>query len=128
MASTNDRPIALTLTLLTLLGGLLTTALTAAHGAGMGKKPSTAGIAAGKAVFEQNKCASCHMIAGKGGKSGPDLSAEGANARHTSQWLETEIKNPKSHKADSFMPAYDGKIKGKDLTNLVAYLGSLKKK
>ena len=79
-------------------------------------------------MYEQNKCANCHAIAGTGGKAGPDLSSEGANSKHTPQWLEAEIKDPKSHKADSSMPSYESKIKGKDLSDLAAYLGSLKKK
>lgn len=102
--------------------------------AGQGKKqrpsaskPAAVSAAAGKSVYEQNKCANCHAIAGKGGKSGPDLSNEGAMPKHTQSWLEAEIKDPKSHKADSSMPAYGERVTGKDLSNLAAYLHSLKK-
>ncbi len=66
------------------------------------------------------------MINGKGGTNGPDLSTTGADAKHTPKWLEAQIVNPKTNNPDSTMPPYDS-IKGKDLSNLVAYLGSLKK-
>lgn len=89
-------------------------------------KPSAAVLAAGAKVYDANGCGGCHMINGKGGTNGPDLSGTGAEAKHTAKWLETQIVNPKANKADSTMPPYDS-IKGKDLSNLVAYLGSLKK-
>ena len=91
-------------------------------------KASAAAVAAGKAVYAKFKCANCHAIAGKGGKSGPDLSGVGASATNTSKWLEAEIKDPKSHKADSAMPGFGDRIKGKDMSSLVAYMSSLKKK
>lgn len=89
-------------------------------------KPTAAMIAAGAKVYEANGCGGCHMINTKGGMAGPDLSTVGADAKHTPKWLETKVTNPKASKPDSTMPAYE-QIKGKDLTNLVAYLGSLKK-
>lgn len=90
------------------------------------KGPTAAQIAAGKKVYDANGCGGCHAINGTGGMNGPDLSAVGADAKHTPKWLSTKITNPKASKPDSAMPAYE-QIKGKDLDNLVAYLGSLKK-
>ena len=89
-------------------------------------KPPSASAASGKKVYAANKCGSCHKIAGTGGPVGPDLSKEGANAKHTAAWLQVEIQNPKAHKPDGKMPAYKDKIAGADLSNLVAYLRSLK--
>jgi len=89
-------------------------------------KPTAAMIAAGAKVYDANGCGGCHMVNGKGGTNGPDLSAVAADAKHTPKWLETKVTNPKASKPDSAMPPYDS-IKGKDLSNLVAYLGSLKK-
>ncbi len=89
-------------------------------------KPTAAMITAGGKVYEANGCGGCHMINSKGGTNGPDLSTVGADAKHTPKWLETKVVNPKASKPDSAMPPYDS-IKGKDLSNLVAYLGSLKK-
>jgi len=94
-------------------------------------KPSAAAaIAAGKKVFEASSsgCGNCHAINGKGGSSGPDLSNVGGESKHTAAWLKVAVTDPKAHDPNSSMPAYADKIKGKDLTNLVAYLGSLKKK
>lgn len=92
------------------------------------KKESTATlIADGKKVYAANGCANCHSLAGKGGKTGPDLTKVGADAKHTSKWLEEAIVNPKAHNPNSIMPSYEETIKGKNLKALVAYLGSLKK-
>jgi mono/diheme cytochrome c family protein len=128
LTSPINKTVALMLTGLILYGSLLTAAMAAPQKPKSGKQPPSGQIAAGKKVYDSNKCASCHIINGKGGKSGPDLSNEGANAKHTSKWLEEEIKDPKSHKANSVMPSYKDKVKGKDLSNLVAYLRSLKKR
>ncbi len=89
-------------------------------------KSSAAMLAAGAKVYEANGCMACHAIGGKGGPTGPDLSNVGGDSKHTAKWLETQIVNPKANKPDSTMPSYET-IKGKDLSNLVAYLGSLKK-
>jgi mono/diheme cytochrome c family protein len=39
--------------------------------------PDQAVIAKGEKIYADKKCAVCHMIKGKGGKVGPDLSAVG---------------------------------------------------
>jgi cbb3-type cytochrome oxidase cytochrome c subunit len=111
------------------LGGTLTAAVAAPPK--KTKKPPVTKTAkadpvAGAKVYDANGCGGCHMVNGKGGTNGPDLSTVGADAKHTPKWLETKIVNPKASKPDSPMPPYDS-IKGKDLSNLVAYLGSLKK-
>jgi len=111
------------------VGGTLTAALAAPpkkKAPPAPAKPTAAMIAAGAKVYDANVCGGCHMVNGKGGTNGPDLSAVAADAKHTPKWLETKVTNPKASKPDSAMPPYDS-IKGKDLSNLVAYLGSLKK-
>jgi len=57
---------------------------------------------------------------------GPDLSHVGADSKHTTAWLIEHIRNPKSHKADSRMPPFEGKISEEDLKALADYLASLK--
>ena len=57
---------------------------------------------------------------------GPDLSHVGADAKHTTAWLIEHIRNPKAHKPDSRMPAFEGKISEEDLKELAEYLASLK--
>jgi mono/diheme cytochrome c family protein len=118
---------------LTLYGALFVTSALAGPPKKTTKKPpkkteksNQAAIEAGKKVYAANTCSGCHRIDGKGGAVGPDLTKTGADAKHTAKWFEVQIKTPKEHKADSAMPAYGDKIKGKDLTNLVAYLSSLK--
>lgn len=91
------------------------------------KKEDPKVVAAGKKIYAAQKCDACHAINGKGGTSGPELTKTGADTRHTAAWFEEQIKNPKAHKPDGTMPAYDDKVKGKDLKALVAYMGSLKK-
>jgi cbb3-type cytochrome oxidase cytochrome c subunit len=90
-------------------------------------KSNTAAITAGRKVYDANACAGCHSINGKGGSTGPDLTRVAADPKHTAKWLEQQVKNPKVNTPESMMPPYGDKIKGKDLTNLVAFLSSLKK-
>lgn len=64
---------------------------------------------------------------GRGGMGkGPDLAKVGADPKHTPEWLTEHIKNPKSHKLDSRMPAFASKINDDDLRALVEFLASLK--
>jgi putative heme-binding domain-containing protein len=52
-------------------------------------EPSTGDAAAGRLVYQQQGCAACHSIDGKGGYLGPDLSDIGAKraVRHLRQSL-----------------------------------------
>jgi len=119
---------------LSLFGSML---FTSAQAAPQDKKPATkkdtkkptaakGDVAAGKKVYEAQGCAGCHAISGTGGMVGPELTKVGADAKHTTKWLTDYVTNPKKMKSDSAMPAYGDKVKGKDMTNLVAYLASLK--
>jgi cbb3-type cytochrome oxidase cytochrome c subunit len=113
---------------LLLFGSLLTSAALAGPPQAPKPKPPAAGnIASGKKVYEANSCKNCHSINGEGGSGGPDLSAIGADKTHTAAWFKKAIVTPKALHPDSTMPPYD-KLKAKDLTDLEAYLGSLKKK
>jgi cytochrome c oxidase subunit 2 len=123
MIVTRSRTAALVLAGFIVYGSVLGTDVLA----GPPKSGKAASIAGGKMVYEANKCANCHAIQGKGGKVGPDLTRTGASPKHTVAWFAEEVKNPKSHKPDSKMPAYADKIKGKDLQALATYLSSLKK-
>ncbi|MCS6859564.1 MAG: cytochrome c, partial [Abditibacteriales bacterium] len=83
-------------------------------------------VAAGKAVFDANNCARCHIVAGQGNPRGRDLTRVGADPKHTMQWLIEHVKNPRAHNPNSTMPAFEGKISEQDLKALGAYLSSLK--
>jgi nitric oxide reductase subunit C len=80
---------------------------------------------AGKApeLFSSLGCTACHRINGIGGQVGPDLSAVGA--RRSKEWIETQIKNPKSHNPNSIMPSFS-RLSRDDLEALAAYLSRLK--
>jgi mono/diheme cytochrome c family protein len=119
-------------------GSLLTTAALAGEPQTK-KKPPTKGknkpatkkpdnkalIAEGRKVYEANGCQNCHAVAGKGAKSGPDLTKIAADSKHNAKWMEEAITNPKVHNPSATMPAFDS-IKGKELKALVAYMLSLK--
>ncbi len=81
-------------------------------------------VAKGKTLYDTspNKCASCHKIAGKGGKLAPDLSNVGN--RRDEAWLSKYLPNPKSVKPTNIMPPV--KLGDADMKALIAYLLSLK--
>jgi mono/diheme cytochrome c family protein len=89
---------------------------------------------AGRRVFEANRCGRCHAVGGaaaaggqRGGRNrGPDLATVGRDPEHTVSWLMDHVRNPHSHKPDSQMPTFEGKINDDDLRALAEYLASLK--
>jgi len=96
---------------------------TAALPAAPAPAPPAASVQAGKELFQTNGCVACHIIGGKGGSVGPDLSNEGVRGR-TREWIITQIQNSKSHDQRSVMPSFaflgDAKI-----GNLADYMLSL---
>lgn len=60
-----------------------------------------------------------------GGDATPVTNASQSQSTHTVEWLIAHIRNPKSHKPESRMPAFDGKISQEDLKALAEYLASL---
>ncbi len=92
-----------------------------------GNAPTTSG---GRKVFNDHNCGRCHSLdGGQGGGrgkrgNGPDLSFVGA--KQDAQWIIEHIRNPKSHRPNSRMPAYEGKIPPQDLQALGDFLASLK--
>jgi mono/diheme cytochrome c family protein len=84
----------------------------------------SASAQAGKALFSSSGCMGCHTVNGQGGKVGPNLSNEG-NSGHSSQWLATQIRNPRKHNSQTIMPPYNS-LTDQKVNNLVTYLESLK--
>jgi mono/diheme cytochrome c family protein len=87
-------------------------------------------IEAGKKVYETQKCATCHMIAGKGNKLYPlDGIGSKLSAADIRRWIthpaEMEAKLPKPPTLKMSARKYN--LKDADLDALVAYLESLKK-
>ncbi len=77
----------------------------------------------GEAIFNAQVCSGCHMINGIGGNVGPNLTKVGS--RRDKEWIEQQLKDPKSHNPNSIMPSYS-KLPEKDMGDLVNYLSSLK--
>lgn len=77
----------------------------------------------GKTLFSSQGCSACHMIGGRGGTAGPDLSHEGQKGR-SRQWLKAQIRNPKSHFSGSIMPSFSS-LSDQEVNSLVGYLITL---
>jgi mono/diheme cytochrome c family protein len=90
-------------------------------------------VTSARPIFDQN-CAKCHALPGstpsadgKGGRGkGPDLTRVGADSTHTVDWIAEHIRNPKTHKPDSRMPSFDGKLSPADIRALAEMLAAMK--
>jgi L-cysteine S-thiosulfotransferase len=76
----------------------------------------------GEQVYAEKRCALCHVVHGKGGKIGRDLSQVGA--QRDEQWLKKFMKAPAEVAPQAKMPPFKGTAD--ELEALVAYLRSLK--
>jgi nitric oxide reductase subunit C len=77
----------------------------------------------GERLFRTNGCPACHRIGGIGGSVGPDLTTVGN--RRDKAWMKSQLKNPKSHDANSIMPSF-AQLPEKDIDDIAAYLSGLK--
>lgn len=59
----------------------------------------------GEALFNEQKCITCHRFRGQGGMAGPDLTY--VTKRRGTVWIMRQIRNPQSHNPESRMPVYD---------------------
>lgn len=84
-------------------------------------QPDPATIVRGETVYAEKKCAMCHAIKGKGGKSGGDLTTVGA--KRDAAWLKQFTKEPKSVMPNAKMPPFKGTEQ--ELEAVVAYMTSL---
>jgi mono/diheme cytochrome c family protein len=87
-------------------------------------------VAKGKQVYDAQKCATCHNIAGKGGKQSPlDGVGSKLSADEIRQWIVDPVamaKKVSSTKKPPMPKKYD-KLPAGDIDALVAYMQSLKK-
>jgi ubiquinol-cytochrome c reductase cytochrome b subunit len=81
----------------------------------------------GARLFQANGCSACHTIDGRGGRVGPDLSNEGNRGR-AAQWIEDQIRDPRSHYPSSPMPSFATRLSSIQIKDLAEYLLSLKTK
>jgi mono/diheme cytochrome c family protein len=77
----------------------------------------------GAQLFRNGRCKECHTINGKGGAAGPNLSVEGG--KRSREYIIEQIKNPKSHNANSEMPSFS-QLPEQDINDLADYLSGLK--
>ncbi len=77
-------------------------------------------LVAGRKLFEQHSCASCHRVSGVGGKIGPELTREGEMVEPS--WLFRFLKRPERLRwwQDSRMP--DFHLSDAEATTLTEYL------
>ncbi len=94
--------------------------------AGADPSMSQAGAKKGQELFDTVGCMGCHMVHGKGGAVGPNLSDEADRGR-SRQWLTTQIRNPKENDPGSIMPAFNNLSK-ENVSDLVDYLMTLSEK
>lgn len=77
----------------------------------------------GEELFKTMGCPACHMIGGIGGQIGPDLTKVGG--RRSADWIEQQIKDPKSHYPNSVMPSF-AQLPDKDVKAIADYLSGLR--
>lgn len=94
--------------------------------AGGAKGDAAARILRVRSVYRTNGCARCHVINGRGGQMGPDLTHAGADEARDAKWFSDQVRNPRLHNASSSMPAFGGKIRESDLLAIGTYLSNLK--
>lgn len=77
---------------------------------------------AGEKLFNR-KCAMCHIVHGRGGAIGPDLSKVGS--RLSNAQLQAKIAYPKKSNPASFMPSF-ATLPSADMQALVGFLKTLR--
>jgi len=72
----------------------------------------------GRTLFAEARCISCHMVDGRGGTLGPELTTVGSKVRR--DWLFSFLKDPMHDQPDTRMLRY--RMTDSDIRDLVAYL------
>jgi cytochrome c2 len=72
----------------------------------------------GQTVFRESRCVTCHMLDGRGGTLGPDLSKVGSKVRRG--WLYSFLKDPMRDQPDTLMLRY--RFSEDQLRDLVEYI------
>ena len=78
----------------------------------------------GAALFRRH-CLSCHAARGFGGMSGWDLARPGIVAYRGEPRVRAYVTDPRRINPDGRMPPFAGRIAGRDLDDLIAYLKSV---
>jgi mono/diheme cytochrome c family protein len=72
----------------------------------------------GQTLYRESRCASCHMLDGRGGTMGPDLSKVGSKVHR--DWLYSFLKDPMRDQPDTLMLRY--RFSDDQLRDLTAYI------
>ena len=87
-------------------------------------KPLSSVERAGRALFER-QCSSCHMVAGRGGDEGPELTDIGAH--HSVAWLHSFIENPSLFRPDAEMSPFGPPVLShQEIEEVSRYLSTLR--
>ena len=78
----------------------------------------------GAAVYQSQQCKDCHTLKGKGGAVGPNLTYVGS--KRSRDYIVVQIRDPKSHNANTDMPSFRDKLSDQDINALADYLSGLK--
>jgi len=76
----------------------------------------------GEQIFKE-KCTMCHVVKGKGGAIGPDLTKVASKMKEKD--IKAKLENPKKQNPSSSMPSFKTLPKG-DMDALLGYLNTLK--
>jgi mono/diheme cytochrome c family protein len=80
---------------------------------------------AGRALFKQQQCGGCHVVAGQGGAVGPDLTFIGV--QHSAGWLHSFIESPRSFHPGTMMPAFGPPVlTHQEMEEIAQYLATLR--
>lgn len=80
---------------------------------------------AGRAVFGQQQCQSCHLVRGEGTDKGPDLTEVGL--RHSAAWLHSYLEQPRRFRPDGEMPGFGPPtLSHQEIEQLAQYLTTLR--
>lgn len=75
-------------------------------------------------LLKQERCLECHLLKGKGGAVGPNLTTVGS--RRSRDYIVQQIKDPRSHNPHSAMPSFGSRLPEQDINALADYLSGLK--
>jgi len=78
----------------------------------------------GAAIYQSQRCKDCHTLKGKGGAVGPNLTYVGS--KRSRDYIVVQIRDPKSHNANTDMPSFRDKLSDQEISDLADYLSGLK--
>ncbi len=91
-------------------------------------RPLNSAERAGRTLFKQQQCGSCHVVNGQGGgddKDVPELTAVGL--KHSAAWFHTFLEDPKRMHPNSKMPAFGPPtLSHQEIEELSRYLSTLR--